>query len=73
MLRKPSDYSVQTNVRLTPSLRVRLKRAARERGASLNFEIADRLARSFDDAASTIDSIAADVKKLVAQTQGDNG
>jgi hypothetical protein len=68
MPRKPSEIT-QIGLRLRERLRVRLERAAKARGTSLNSEMADRLARSFDVA--SIEAMADDVRKLIAQVQGD--
>jgi hypothetical protein len=45
--RKPMQV-VQVNLRLREALRRKLEAAARQRGVSLNFEMTDRLAKSFD-------------------------
>jgi hypothetical protein len=47
MPRKPMQV-VQVNLRIREGLRRKLEAAAKKRGVSLNFEMTDRLARSFE-------------------------
>jgi hypothetical protein len=64
--RKPMQV-VQVNLRLREALRRKLEAAARQRGVSLNFEMTDRLAKSFeqDEAKSVAETIAQEIRERV--------
>jgi hypothetical protein len=70
MPRKPMQV-VQVNLRIREGLRRKLDAAATKRGVSLNFEMTDRLARSFEgemfqDLESRVASVAQKLEVLAA-------
>ena len=65
MPRKPMQV-VQVNLRIREGLRRKLEAAAKKRGVALNFEMTDRLARSFEgETFQDLESrVASDAQKL---------
>jgi hypothetical protein len=69
MARKSTEI-VGTQLRIRESLRRRLEQAAARRGVSLNFEMTDRLARSFEtENVRTLDTIRADMEIISKRLQ----